>query len=174
MIGVHPSSPIHGGIQGAAGEALLERVPAYVIRDVDNELRSRLSISGFVLLVGDSSAGKSRTAYEAIATLPDHVLVVPQNRDAVGAALDRAATARRCIVWLDDLENYLGVRGLTRSAPLCPGGAVLLPGNRAGRELRSRAGQAARQARPGRHQRPAVAGKNKSSGVRTSGGSRRA
>ena len=116
LMGVHPSSPIRGDSRGTAGEPLLERVPAYVIRDADEELRSRLSVSGFVLVVGDSSAGKSRAAYQAIAALPDHVLVVPQNRDALGVALDRAAAARRCVLWLDDLENYLGVGGLTRPA----------------------------------------------------------
>ena len=120
MMGVHPSSPIRDSIHGPAGESLLERVPAYVTRDVDDELRNRVSVSGFVIVVGDSSAGKSRGAYEAIARLRDHVLIVPQNRDALAAALKQAAATRRCVLWLDDLENYLGADGLTRSgiAPL--------------------------------------------------------
>jgi eukaryotic-like serine/threonine-protein kinase len=130
LMGVHPSSSIRGESRGAAGEPLLERVPAYVTRDADDELWSRLSDGGFVLVVGDSSAGKSRAAYQAIATLPDHVLVVPQNRDALGVALDRAAAARRCVLWLDDLENYLGIGGLTRSAVV-----RLLTGKRAHRVI---------------------------------------
>ena len=123
MMGVHPSSPIRDGIRGPAGESLLERVPAYVTRDVDDELRSRLSVSGFVIVVGDSSAGKSRAAYQAIATLRDHVLIIPQNRDALTVAINRVAATRRCVLWLDDLENYLGAGGLTRSgiAPLLLG-----------------------------------------------------
>jgi tetratricopeptide (TPR) repeat protein len=91
-----------------------ERIPAYVPRDVDDELRRRLDVSGFVLIVGDSTAGKSRAASEAIAALPDHVLVVPQDRESVSVAVDEAAGARRCVLWLDDLENYLGPGGLTR------------------------------------------------------------
>ena len=116
MIGVHPSSLIDVGIRGPAGEFLPERIPAYVARDVDDELRRRVAASSFITLVGDSSAGKSRAAYEAIATLPDHVLIVPQNRTALADAVNRAAAARRCVLWLDDLENYLGSGGLTRSA----------------------------------------------------------
>ena len=73
MLGVHPSSSVRAGSRGPAGEPLLERVPAYVPRDVDDELQRRLAVSGFVLIVGDSTAGKSRAASEAIAVLPDHV-----------------------------------------------------------------------------------------------------
>ncbi len=94
---------------------MLERVPTYVPRDVDDELHRRLAVSGFVLVVGDSTAGKSRAASEAIAVLPDHVLVVPQNRESMSVAIDKAAGTRRCVLWLDDLENYLCPGGLTRA-----------------------------------------------------------
>jgi tetratricopeptide (TPR) repeat protein len=116
MMGVHPSSVIPGGSRGAKGEPLMERVPAYVARDVDEGLQRRLAGSGFVVLVGDSSAGKSRAAFEAVAAvLPDHVLVAPQNRSAVANAVSAAESTRRCVLWLDDLENYIGAGGLTRA-----------------------------------------------------------
>ena len=115
MLGVHPSSPVPAGIRAPDGGVVLERVPAYVTRDIDNNLRRRLAVNAFVLLVGDSSAGKSRAAYEAISVLPDHVLIVPRNRDAVAVAIEKAADIRRCVLWLDDLENYLGTGGLTRT-----------------------------------------------------------
>ena len=115
MLGVHPSSPVRTGSRGPAGDLLLERVPAYVPRDVDGELQRRLAVSGFVLVVGDSTAGKSRAASEAIAVLPDHVLVIPQNRESISVAIDKAAATRRCVLWLDDLERYLGPGGLTRA-----------------------------------------------------------
>ena len=67
-----------------------------------------------MLLVGDSAAGKTRAAFEAMAaTLPGHLLVCPSGRDAVAVAVTRAAQARRCVLWLDDLERYLGSGGLT-------------------------------------------------------------
>ena len=78
------------------------------------ELRERLAAGGFVLLVGDSTAGKTRAAFEAVrGTLADHVLIRPAARDAVAAAVGRAARERRCVLWLDDLESYLGAGGLT-------------------------------------------------------------
>ena len=114
MLGVHPSSPVREA-RVPVGESLRDRVPAYVPRDADVELRQGLASSGFVLVVGDSSAGKTRAAYEAITELPDHVLIVPQNRDAVATAIRKAAETSRCVLWLDDLENYLGTGGLTRA-----------------------------------------------------------
>ena len=130
LLGVHPSSSIQGDIPVPGGGPLLERVPAYVPRDADDELRQRVAIGGFVLVVGDSSAGKSRAAYEAITALPDHALIVPQNRDSVAMAISKAASTRRCVLWLDDLENYLGTGGLTRA-----GIARLLGGKRCHRVI---------------------------------------
>lgn len=130
MLGVHPSSPVPVGIRGPDGDVVRGRVPAYVSRDVDEELRQRIAASGFVLLVGDSSAGKSRTAYEAVSALRDHVLVVPQDRDAVATAIEKAESTRCSVLWLDDLENYLGTGGLTRS-----GIARLLAGKRSHRVI---------------------------------------
>ena len=46
-------------------------------------------------------------------TLADHVLIRPSARGAVAAAVGRAARERRCVLWLDDLETYLGASGLT-------------------------------------------------------------
>jgi tetratricopeptide (TPR) repeat protein len=131
MMGVHPSSVVHGGSRPDGGEPLVERVPAYVPRDADEDLRRRLADSGFVVLVGDSSAGKSRAAFEAVtAVLPDHVLIVPQNGDAVAAAISAAEGTRRCVLWLDDLEKYVGPGGLTRV-----GVARIMAGRRAHRVI---------------------------------------
>jgi hypothetical protein len=112
LLGVHRAAsaavPADGG--GRAGE----HVPAYVPRDADGGLRERLAAGGFVLLVGDSAAGKSRAAFEAVAaTLPGHLLVCPSGRDAAAVAVSRAAQARQSVLWLDDLERYLGTGGLT-------------------------------------------------------------
>ncbi len=67
-----------------------------------------------MLLAGDSTAGKSRMAYEVIrALLPDHALINPAGRESLSAILPTAAGERRCVVWLDDLERFLGSGGLT-------------------------------------------------------------
>ena len=71
----------------------------------------------FVLLVGESAAGKSRAAYEVIRELfPDRRLVVPPGRDGLPAELDVAMRHPGCVLWLDDLERFLGDGGLTGAA----------------------------------------------------------
>jgi tetratricopeptide (TPR) repeat protein len=114
ILGVHPSSRLTG-LASPEGEPVGERVPIYVPRDIDNELRNQLASSSFVIVVGDSSAGKSRAAFEAVSVLGDYILIVPWNREALAVAIDKAADTRRCVLWLDDLEAYLGAGGLTRA-----------------------------------------------------------
>jgi hypothetical protein len=41
------------------------------------------------------------------------VLVCPSARDAIAPAVGQAAREGRCVLWLDDLERYLGDGGLT-------------------------------------------------------------
>lgn len=109
-VGVHPAPRRETATLEGAGAARVggDRVPVYVPRDIDAELRGELTRGGFVLLVGDSTAGKTRAAFEAVrAILPDHTLIMPQSRDGVTAAVQKAATIRRCVLWLNDLEGYL-------------------------------------------------------------------
>ena len=95
----------------------------YVDREkVDGELDRVLRDKPFVLVVGDSKSGKSRTAYEAARRLTandqphDPRMLVPQGTIALGPLLDldppfdlRPTPA---LLWLDDLtEGELG--GLT-------------------------------------------------------------
>ena len=113
-LGVHKAAPATIPTEVLGGDRAAEHVPAYVPRDVDGGLRERLAAGGFVLLVGDSTAGKTRAAFEAMAaTLPKHVLVCPSSRESVSVAVTQAAQARRCVLWLDDLERFLGSGGLT-------------------------------------------------------------
>jgi hypothetical protein len=109
-VGVHPAETIERD-----GE--VDRVPAYVTRDIEPQLHGALRRGGFVLLVGESTAGKTRAAFEAIRLLhPDHHFVAPSTREAVAVLLDGWETVGRCVVWLDDLERFLGSGGLTTSA----------------------------------------------------------
>jgi hypothetical protein len=68
------------------------------------------------VVVGESTAGKTRAAFEAIRTvLPRHTFIRPVDRSAVRAAIRAARRFRPAVVWLDDLEQYLGGDGLTAS-----------------------------------------------------------
>ncbi|MFE1889015.1 tetratricopeptide repeat protein [Streptomyces microflavus] len=67
-----------------------------------------------MLVVGDSTAGKTRACFEALRTeLPEYRVAAPTagpDLVTVVEVIDRTAT--RCAVWLDDLESYLGAGGL--------------------------------------------------------------
>jgi tetratricopeptide (TPR) repeat protein len=83
-------------------------VPPFVPRDRTPELEKALLGGGFVLVVGDSTAGKTRLAYEAMRTcLPRHVCIRPRTPEALSAALALARRRRHSLVWLDDLERYV-------------------------------------------------------------------
>ncbi|GAA1016658.1 hypothetical protein GCM10009556_059290 [Acrocarpospora pleiomorpha] len=108
-LGVHPAIVLTPTTEAEV------KPPVYVPRDVDEQVREQLATGGFLLLVGDSTAGKSRTAFEAMrATLRDHLVIAPHDRSALPAAIDHAARATRAVLWLSDLEHYLGTGGLTR------------------------------------------------------------
>ncbi|MCI4046133.1 hypothetical protein [Streptomyces sp. TRM75563] len=104
LAGVHRARP------GQDGSLL----PPYVPRDIDEELRALLTAAardgGLVLVTGDSTSGKTRAAFEALrASLPNHRVVQPADRSEL-PAVARAVTcsSEPCVVWLDDLERYLG------------------------------------------------------------------
>jgi hypothetical protein len=94
--------------------------PEYVPRDADTAqfgVRARVAAAaergGFVLLVGGSSVGKTRSAAEAVrALLPDWWLVHPAGPAEVAALAQ--VPMPRTVVWLDELQRYLdGEHGLT-------------------------------------------------------------
>jgi TPR repeat protein len=102
---------VHAAIQidGATGD-----LPLYVPRDFDAGLTAALTAAAkdarFVLLVGRSSAGKTRALYEAVlATLPDWWLVHPDGPGVIRGLA--AAPTSRTVVWLDELQRYLGADG---------------------------------------------------------------
>jgi hypothetical protein len=113
LLGVH--RPIE--VPGVAPETL----PIYVQRDIDDGefgIRARLKgmakTGGFLLIVGDSSVGKTRTAYEAIrAEFGRWELVHPDDAVQLDALAARRPT-RRTVIWLDEIKNYLdGAHALT-------------------------------------------------------------
>ena len=93
----------------------------YVARDVDDELASAIQRGGVVVLKGPSKSGKSRTAFEVArrALVPQTRVVVPRSGDEARAALSPDALdalgARDdapLLVWLDDLEDFIGLQRL--------------------------------------------------------------
>lgn len=90
-----------------------EGPPPYVRRAKDAELDRMLATRRFVLLVGPSKAGKSRTAYEAMRrNFPRRALVVPAGKASLPVLLELGLVVEDAVVWLDDLETYLGSDGL--------------------------------------------------------------
>jgi eukaryotic-like serine/threonine-protein kinase len=108
--------PVRVGVYPAAdaGDPALARTPPFVRRDRSADLDAALQRGGFVLVAGESTAGKSRSAYESMrACLPEHVFIWPASRAGMRTALEAVRRERRSVVWLDDLQSYLGGEGLT-------------------------------------------------------------
>lgn len=100
---------IHSAIPVGAGD---DELPTYVPRDFDFSLRtalaSKLPVRGsFVVLVGGSSTGKTRSLYEAVYGLvPNWWLAQPA--DAAELLEWKNAPPRETVFWLDELQHYLG------------------------------------------------------------------
>ncbi|GII01765.1 hypothetical protein [Planobispora takensis] len=108
-LGVHSSIPLTNH------EASKGHVPPYVSRDIDSELRAQLLEGGFILIVGDSTAGKSRAAFEAMRqTLHEHTLIAPRGMGGLRVAITYALRCQKAVLWLNDLEFYLRPGGLSR------------------------------------------------------------
>lgn len=111
QLGVHPA--IHGtGTPEDTGGFVL---PEYVERDHDRRLRDRLRRGAadrahpvLVFVRGPSSAGKTRTAFEAVrACLHDWELVFPKTPGGLAALLDAGALVPRTVLWLNEAQNHL-------------------------------------------------------------------
>ncbi len=118
---VHEADPLELKVHPARITKSGNTVPSYIPRDVDEAVRTTLSRvcedGGFVLLTGASTAGKTRCAYEAmVTTLPDHLLIVPQHvteiPDAITAAVQAGKVGTPHVLWLNDMEQFLGLGGL--------------------------------------------------------------
>ncbi|WP_435220632.1 tetratricopeptide repeat protein [Streptomyces sp. Tue6028] len=105
-LGVHAAEPIVR--DGAA-----DRVAPFIQRDREADVHAAVTSGGFVLIVGESTAGKTRLAYEALRALrPNHAFAYP-TPSGLSALLPAVQKEKRCVVWLDDLERYLTAQGLT-------------------------------------------------------------
>lgn len=108
-VGVHPAAMLE-----RAG--YVDRVPPYVSRDFEPDLHAALRRGGFTVLVGESAAGKTRAAFEAMRLLLGGFLFVsPSSRSGLPSLVPVLNELGDYVVWLDDLERFLGPDGLTSS-----------------------------------------------------------
>jgi hypothetical protein len=103
------------GIVGVSPSPHLPRdpLPPYAGRDVDHRVEEVLGQRRVALLVGESKAGKTRTAFEAVRRVfPGSKLLVPAGGTRSLAALVRDPPFDRGpdppVLWLDELDRYLG------------------------------------------------------------------
>ncbi|MFD0557976.1 TPR repeat protein [Stackebrandtia endophytica] len=112
------------GVRSAVRQAEFGPTP-YLERDVDDELTTAMRAGGMVVLYGPATAGKSRTATALLKRLfGDRHLYVPAEVGSLRALLDSGHQPQDAVVWLDNLEEYLGDRGIDRAvlSRLCPPG----------------------------------------------------
>ncbi|MET8141660.1 tetratricopeptide repeat protein [Sphaerisporangium sp. NPDC005288] len=107
-LGVHPALTLRDKPGGRP-----RRMPAYVGRDIDGELDEALRDERLVIVLGESATGKSRVAFEALhRNLADHWILIPRSTKLLRELVDTGHRLRNTVIWLDELEHYLGTNGL--------------------------------------------------------------
>ncbi len=91
----------------------VDDLPTYVERDFDFKLRAALSPNAdrgpFVVMLGSSSTGKTRSLYEAVREMyPDWWLIQPPHAEYLLEL--KNDPPGRTVFWLDELHQYLGGR----------------------------------------------------------------
>jgi TPR repeat protein len=124
---VREIDPLKLGVKPAvaAEDDHVEALPRYVTRDGDADLKWAIAEGGLVLLHGPAAAGKSRSAFEAVRrSRPDHDLFVPARPESLRKLAQIPGAAEETVIWLDDLEQYLGPFGLDEAVlqDLAPAG----------------------------------------------------
>jgi len=98
-------------------------IPPYVPRgdsgSIDRRIDEVLRVERFVLITGTSTAGKTRTAFEAVRRMePPPKLLIPASPEALAQlfALEPPLRLKHgpYVLWLDGLDRYLSVSGVTR------------------------------------------------------------
>jgi hypothetical protein len=117
MVPASEADPILLGVHKAISMDDSSSTSTYVERDADVNLRRLLKAGvekgGFILLVGNSCSGKTRSLYENVRSLlPDWYFFHPVTvHDFIEYA---QSPVPQTIVWLDELQNYLhGAEGIT-------------------------------------------------------------
>ena len=86
----------------------------YIERDQQDKLEEAVGPGRAALVVGHSMSGKTRLAAEVVKRkFPDALLLTAESGEALRELFDRGLDPEDLVVWLDDLERFLGVDGLT-------------------------------------------------------------
>ncbi|MGW8699666.1 tetratricopeptide repeat protein [Streptomyces eurythermus] len=94
--GVHPAASWNG-----------DQNPQYVRRDIEEDLSSILRPGSFVLLVGDPTCGKSRTAFEIVKSkFPGFRVFRPEDGAEFSECVSLSGAEDK-VIWLDDLDRFL-------------------------------------------------------------------
>jgi uncharacterized protein len=124
--------PLTLGVHPAEQRAGAPTLPRYVARDIDGDLDRVLRDGGLVILQGPSASGKTRTAVEALGRLSQvrrlvllrcyRWVLVPADGARLREGIEAGHGTTRTVVWLDDLERFLGPDGLNAALldRLCP------------------------------------------------------
>lgn len=111
-LGVHPAPDMQE--QDEVAVLGMRSLPPYVMRSIDGQLDNALRKYQFVLLVGDATAGKSRSAFEAMCRVfPRRLLIVTNGKTNFLFLRELGLELPDSVVWLDELDTFIGDDGLT-------------------------------------------------------------
>lgn len=101
--------PVEFGVRPTRHVTGLPDVPPYVTRDCDQDLHTKLTHNGLVLILGEPYAGKSYTAYQGVRSLEGYRLYAPDPGEDLRGLPDRLkAMPGDYVIWLDELTGHLG------------------------------------------------------------------
>ncbi|MEU0509278.1 tetratricopeptide repeat protein [Amycolatopsis sp. NPDC006125] len=117
LLGIHAALPLPPG----PSESLSAQLPEYVRRDVDAELWEAVGDaarrSGFIVVVGPSASGKTRSVYEAVrAKLSGWRMIIPPTASDLDELLLSGIPLDRSVIWLDELTRHLDSGALSLRA----------------------------------------------------------
>jgi hypothetical protein len=157
-LGVHRPITRLGSGNDLSGRVAAGELPAYVLRETDLDpdpvtgLRATLAEAAagtgppvrLVVITGESSAGKTRAAVEAMhAHLGAWRLLIPHGAASLARLLDQHPPLQHTVVWLDEIDRILGDHGgveqVRRLLTVRDGPLVLLGTLRTDREAALRA-----------------------------------
>jgi hypothetical protein len=110
-----PRPPESAAAPGAGTDSPLDQdLPAFIDRDKGPEITSWMRRAredgGFLVLIGNSSVGKTRLLYKmACDVLPDFAVLAPNlgDGDLVNSIAAATFPLPKLIVWLDELQRFL-------------------------------------------------------------------